>query len=588
MFLSLVLRSRRAPFLSLFFVIVLFLVSQTPPSSVNSSYFSSLRPQLENSISLFGGTLDEDSQSPAYLLKDALPPLHGDDHSSSSQVLYPHRPKSPSPITMIVMWSPTGGKTPVYMNTYFSSVLANPTIDLLLIKFDREGHGVDCGPMAPQVDNSNIREVCFSLEDYYERHARWLCGLPGWECSQDEFVKLTSDLKKFGVWDRVSSHFRPFRAAIFHDYIHPDTPIWGWVPWDLAPQFDIIVASAQSYLDEILLYLPGHLCFFRHSQSIVDEFLKYPALRSLEAFRAAEKDGRWIGSDAEEQEYSHFAFTNKNLTFLTFYAMNNHDTYLSSPKLGTYSVINAHHLSDGLLIRNSPLASEASGSRTRPPPDKEQPNSEHIVEHTVPSLRTDLRDRLLLHITHHKHLLSSIHRAGSRSWHKFSKGGFEYEVEIRYGSYQLAWFDKKLAVSYAVDNELVKGKGFGRADSVRYVMRRERGGPITERVERLKTIEFADISADSHAVRDADGGLPSLARTKLHRFSYTDHPYLLECLYTHFQHEKYNPWWDVPEKSLTDEILFVNRDRQNGFLEIWDKSGEVVFESDPFKHDYEK
>ncbi|KAF8333019.1 uncharacterized protein EI90DRAFT_3052702 [Cantharellus anzutake] len=560
----LVFRSRRPPLLSLFFVIVLFLLFQTH-LPIDSSYSSSLRPQL------------------------------------GSQVLYPHRPKSPSPITMIVMWSSTGGKTPIYMNTYFASVLANPTIDLLLIKFDREGHGVDCGPMAPQVDNSNIREVCFSLEEYYERHARWLCGLPGWECSQNEFVKLTSDLKRFGLWDRVSSHFRPFRAAIFHDYIHPDTPIWGWgdldtmwgnfernFPWDLAPQFDIIVASAQHYLDEILLYLPGHLCFFRHSQSVVDEFLKYPALRSLEAFRAAEEDGRWINTDAEEQEYSHFAFTNKNLTFLTFYAMNNHDTYISSPKLGTYSIVNAYHLSDWLLIRNSPLASEASGSRARPPPNKEQPNGERIVEHTVPSLRTDLRDRLLLHSTPHKHSLPSIDRAGSRSWHKFSKGGFEYKVEIRYGSYGFAWFDKKLAVSYALDNELVKSKGFEKADSIRYVMRRERGGLITERVERLKTIEFGYISADSRAVRDANGDLPSLTRSKSRRFSYTYRPYLLECLYTHFQHEKYHSWWDMPEKLLSDEILFVNRDRQNGFLEVWDVSGEVVFESDPFKHNYEK
>ena len=66
------------------------------------------------------------------------------------------------------------------------------------------------------------------------------------------------------------------------------------VPWDVAPNFDLIVSSSQSFLDENLLYLPGHLCFFRHSQSVVDEFLKYPALKSLEAFRSFEQGDQWI------------------------------------------------------------------------------------------------------------------------------------------------------------------------------------------------------------------------------------------------------------------------------------------------------
>lgn len=87
---------------------------------------------------------------------------------------------------------------------------------------------------------------------------------------------------------------------------HPRTlyiPIWPQllsypVPWDVAHNFDLIVSSRETFLDENLLYLPGHLCFFRHSQSVVDEFLKYPALKDLETFRSFEHDGKWISPES--------------------------------------------------------------------------------------------------------------------------------------------------------------------------------------------------------------------------------------------------------------------------------------------------
>ena len=76
-------------------------------------------------------------------------------------------------------------------------------------------------------------------------------------------------------------------------------------------------------------------------------------------------------------------------------------------------------------------------------------------------------------------------------------------------------------------------------------MRRERGGPVTERYEPMKRVEFVYPLSDSPPPPSAhsgngpvDHGILSLQNA--HPSSYTDHPFLLECLYTHFQHEKYH------------------------------------------------
>ena len=213
------LRPRRSllPFLATacFFLLI--------PSSPSSSSFPSLRFQRHlyqphrahvhkppGVIHVIDGSPQPTSPQPEHLL--TFPPPSPLDVDGSTHVqpedLYPHRPITPSPITMIIMWSPRGGKPPKYLSHFFSSVLANPTIDLLIIKHDREGAGVDCSPMAPQgVAHSNIREVCFTQQEYFGRHAKWLCDLPDWTCSDDDMVKLTSDLIRFGKEDAVRSTY---------------------------------------------------------------------------------------------------------------------------------------------------------------------------------------------------------------------------------------------------------------------------------------------------------------------------------------------------------------------------------------------
>ena len=115
------------------------------------------------------------------------------------------------------------------------------------------------------------------------------------------------------------------------------------VPWDVADQFDLIIPAATADFDQVMLFMRGHLMFFRHDKRVTNEFFNFPALRSLQSF--LDTPNHWIDVAAgeqtsrphsyssiqngyprtishillpllEEADYSHFAILNGNLTFM--------------------------------------------------------------------------------------------------------------------------------------------------------------------------------------------------------------------------------------------------------------------------------
>ena len=79
----------------------------------------------------------------------------------------------------------------------------------------------------------------------------------------------------------------------------PNTKIWGWCdmdvmfgnfersfPWDVAQDFDIIVPHPYALYpeDAVLLYMRGHLTFFRRSPELTAKFLEFPAFKNLESW----------------------------------------------------------------------------------------------------------------------------------------------------------------------------------------------------------------------------------------------------------------------------------------------------------------
>ena len=143
----------------------------------------------------------------------------------------PYRPGRPSlhyptpapKITIIALWSSKGGPRPIYLPNFFASVAANPSVDLLFIKFDKHGQGMDCEERLSS-NIPNVREVCLSVEEYWSLHADFLCAR--WGCSRAQRKLVEGKLLERAGGDFVNSYFRPFRASVFKQWVNPDTKIW--------------------------------------------------------------------------------------------------------------------------------------------------------------------------------------------------------------------------------------------------------------------------------------------------------------------------------------------------------------------------
>lgn len=70
------------------------------------------------------------------------------------------------------------------------------------------------------------------------------------------------------------------------------------VPWDVIDQFDLMIPEFPADLEQIMLFMSGHLMFFKHEARVMEEFLNFPALRSVETFLATPK--KWVDLGAGE------------------------------------------------------------------------------------------------------------------------------------------------------------------------------------------------------------------------------------------------------------------------------------------------
>lgn len=105
---------------------------------------------------------------------------------------------------------------------------------------------------------------------------------------------------------QVNSYFRPFRAAVFAKWINPETHIWGWCdmdtilgsfernfPWDIAPKFDFLFPGPPIDSDDILLFFPGHMAFFKNQERVVNAFMDFPNVKTYESYMELP----WVSTD---------------------------------------------------------------------------------------------------------------------------------------------------------------------------------------------------------------------------------------------------------------------------------------------------
>lgn len=215
--------------------------------------------------------------------------------------------------------------------------------------------------------------------------------------------------------------------------MNPQTAIWGWCdmdvifgnfsrafPWEIAPSFDVIMAaSVDDAVDSVLLYLTGHLAFFRHSPRVVNSFMTIANLQSQHNFMTLP----WFSPDPDEGEYSnHLLAHATDLTFLRFPAMVSSRYHLNTtPGKGSFG------------IWSDEAWKTAVGSLLRP--------SNHLS-------RAALANAILSHVQY------SPENQGLR----LSGQGQQYQVNLREGLYDNhVWFPREIAVDFVVNKTFFRG-----------------------------------------------------------------------------------------------------------------------------------
>ncbi|VDB89103.1 unnamed protein product [Peniophora sp. CBMAI 1063] len=461
----------------------------------------------------------------------------------------PPPPTNPAPaLTLIVLWSPHK-RNEDYLPSFFASVGANPAIDLLLIKFDKYGYDDgQCERLHAQ-GVRNVREVCLDVEEFVGLHVDYFCGVWGCDHKQREVVERV--LEERVPLDRVNSMYRPFRAEIFKQFLHPDLKLWGWCdldqifgsfarmfPWDLAPSYDVLFASwpVHGYTSQHL-FVPGHFAVFRRAPDVAAAFLQVHFLKSYEAFVRLPEG---MPSEAvEEAEFSHVLLMRTPLTFVRFPAMAESMYHLDSLN-GVFAIENAAD-APNLPIVNNPDSS---------------------IGDAIASAR-------------HQILPLLVQRKSEPARPTFSAQGVESNVELLSGAKLPKdldlWFPRGFGVAY--HSSLSASQSDMGRNARRYVLRRARGGAVSERFEPERPISLVHPESNSNSNSNDEDGMEAA----MHRGEHVKGTWLREGLYVHLQHEKYRKWWDVPDHALGEgEVMFV--DRAHG-ARLWDGAGREVWRS---------
>ncbi|KZV70271.1 hypothetical protein PENSPDRAFT_685649 [Peniophora sp. CONT] len=476
------------------------------------------------------------------------PPDHALEHTSpdvpprpAEQEHTPPASATPAPaLTMIVLWSPHK-RNEDYLPTFFASVGANPSIDLLLIKFDKYGYNNgECERRrAPGVPN--VREVCLSMEEYVALHVAYFCEV--WSCVEEERELVGAVMKERIPLDRVNSMYRPFRAAVFKKFLHPDLKLWGWCdldmifgsfermfPWDIVHDFDVVFSGWPTHGNQPQhIFVPGHLAVFRNSPDVAAAFLQAHFLASYDDFVDL-PDG--LPSDAaEEGEFSHVLLMRTPLTFMRFPALADSMHHVDSLG-GVFAIENAE---DASRLH----AADASSS-------------------SINSAIVAARRQILPLVSKRK---------SQPAQRTFSPQGVEGKVKLLSGSELPAevnlWFPRRFGVVY--HSTLSSSQSAQGRDARRYVLRRARGGPVTERFELERPISVARPGQDDELV------------ATMQRGEQVGGTWLREGLYVHLQHEKYRKWWSMPDHPLREgEVMYF--DTAHG-AHLWDAEGASLWES---------
>ncbi|KIY69229.1 hypothetical protein CYLTODRAFT_489128 [Cylindrobasidium torrendii FP15055 ss-10] len=229
-------------------------------------------------------------------------------------------------ITLVVIWSVREDfAMPNFVQWFLRSVEANRKyLDLVIVAIKADGACIDLGPLG-----DNIRLVCLDHREYLEIHRDYFCHQ--WGCSAEQRKDTLAEITRRAPGDMIHSYYRIFRGPIFSRFFLSKTTYWGWAdldtimgdferafPWDIARDFDVVVPTHLDSGSQVLMYLRGHMCFFKNSPETESKLLQYPVYHSFNDFMTEDVPSM----EAEEAEFGTWIFYNSTvMDFLTFDAL---------------------------------------------------------------------------------------------------------------------------------------------------------------------------------------------------------------------------------------------------------------------------
>lgn len=293
----------------------------------------------------------------------------------------------------------------------------------------------------------------------------------------------------------------------------------------------MLFSSWPTNLDDVHVFVPGHMAVFRRDPAVSAAFLQVDWLSSFDNFETMPFTPT---EAAEEAEFSHVLFMRTGLTFLRFDALADSQYHVST--LG------------GVFALEDPTAAMLALDDYDATVHIPMPGSGY--NESAPPTPGEVLLASRAHITT---VVQQRLRDTSRR-NTFSANGIEGEVELlndKNAEHGLVyWFPANFAVYYhsMLGNEMLM---HGR-DMRRFLMRRDRGGAVTERFEPEVRLAFG-----SHSTRPR--------------------PWLREAIYTHFQREKSWDWWHMPSRAIgLGEMLYVDKETS---AHLWDARAHILWEN---------
>ncbi|WVQ81623.1 hypothetical protein IAT38_003747 [Cryptococcus sp. DSM 104549] len=385
--------------------------------------------------------------------------------STASHAIIPFTDPIPL-ITLIIVY--TGENLPVFSSYFFDSV-------------ERQGHGVEllviqrkgCSNLRQLTRGvGNIKHVCLSEKQFWGAHRDAFCKRWG-GCTRAESKIMLGDMMTYGRLETPQSVYPTLRGWVFKKYMNRRTAYWGFCdmdiflgdlsqnfPYDLAAQNDYDVFSVTEPSENggnRLLFMRGHMTFFRNSQVTEDRLLGYEYYRSFQAWDEMPRPSPSVG----EGDLSHFVMGDPRINVLAF------DGLAPAPLVRTSSIA-------GVISLPHSLRPAAGKPPTLPKNIIRQLNTPALHLPTRPS---------------------------------FTYDGLEFPMTVTQGSappnYGL-WFPEKFCTWYVAQPQPKKKKGVDGRTSPdrwrRYVMKLD--NEWTERLEPMHEFKGHDVGENGEGGMD--------------------------------------------------------------------------------------